>query len=74
MDAIIESQLADDHIQTVVLQVKEDMPVLGQYTKVQAQLVENGVLFHSVKLPVDGLVSVPAEPEVLIARLLEAAH
>ena len=31
MNAIIEAQLADDDIPTVVLQVKEDMLDLGQY-------------------------------------------
>ena len=75
MRQIADGQRRDGTIQTVISCLSTDRPVPADFAKVRSQLaIEDGVLLRSVKLPVDGVVSVPVIPDVLIPDVLKAAH
>lgn len=75
IEQIAAAQQADPVVRTVISQLANDIPVVPAYAKVRSQLVvEHGVLYRSVKLPIEGIVTVPALPESLVGEAVRSAH
>ena len=76
VEEIRESQLSCPTIESV----KADIAAGGtvshhEFKRISQQLVESdGLLRREVKLPLEGLVSVPVIPEDLVERVLKAGH
>ena len=69
------AQLTDDQIQAVIRQLEHDLPIEELFTKVRSQLVvEDSMLWRSVKLPIEGVVQVPVIAADLVEPILQAAH
>ena len=68
-------QLTDDQIQAVIRQLEHDLPLEKLFTKVRSQLVvEDTMLWRSVKLPIEGVVQVPVIAADFVEPILQAAH
>ena len=75
MAEIVEAQAGDPEIQAAIARVLEQLPLTGRYAAVGSQLeVSDGVLFRSVKLPVEGTVRVPVIAESLVDVVVGRAH
>lgn len=54
---------------------KPKMPVMGKFAAVAIQLeVDEGILFRSMKFPVEGTVCVPVIPNALVHDVVRNAH
>ena len=75
LDAIVEAQFADDYIQDVIDRLQQGRQIGGPYSRIQNELViDGGVLYRCVKLPVEGVTSVPVMPDSLVGKVVKAAH
>ena len=75
MAEIVEAQAGDPEMQAAIARVLEQLPLTGRYAAVGSKLeVSDGVLFRSVKLPVEGTVRVPVIAESLVDTVVERAH
>ena len=76
MERIVEAQGSCPVLSTIVAEIQADVAVSNpSFRQVRDQLiVEDGVLYRSVKLPVEGLVVVPVVPETLEPVLLGVVH
>eukprot|EP00117_Sycon_ciliatum_P016048 scpid17635/ scgid15645/ Gag-Pol polyprotein; Matrix protein p10; p20; Capsid protein p25; Nucleocapsid protein p14; Protease p15; Reverse transcriptase/ribonuclease H p90; Integrase p46 len=74
-ESIKASQLKDDVVQAVIHGIQHDLPVDESYARVRSQLVvEDGVLYRSLKLPLDGVKQVPVIPAALVRKVLYVTH
>ena len=75
LEAILEAQSVDDYIQDVIIRLQQGRQIGGPYSRIQNQLViDGGVLYRCVKLPVEGVTSVPVVPESLVGKVIKATH
>ena len=72
--SVAQQQCAD--VRQAIAQVEKGEPVTVEcYKKIGGQLlVDKGMLYRSVKLPVEGGVAVPVIPESLQGQLVSAVH
>ena len=72
---IAAAQRTDALIAEVISQIEEGRPLHALFTKVGSQLViVNGLLCHSVKLPIDGVMELPVMASKLVPEIVSAAH
>ena len=59
-EVFVSTQASDPTVQQLMKCLKDDLPVQAEYKNVRSQLVvRSGVLYRSVKLPIEGSIFVP---------------
>ncbi|XP_065177095.1 uncharacterized protein LOC135806835 [Sycon ciliatum] len=72
---ITAAQADDATLQSVISGLQHDQPLPSEYRNVRTQLLlDDGVLYRSVKSPVDGIVIVPVVPAALVSAVVSNAH
>ena len=72
---IATAQAEDSTVRAVITSLQNDSQLPSEFKAVRSQLVVcDGVLFRSVKLPIDGVVTVPVVPSALVSRVVSSAH
>ena len=79
LQAIVEAQQRNNDVLSAIAHLvepgAEDVVMPGSYRAVQEQLcVKDGVLYRQVKLPLEGLVTVPVIPAELVSSVVQRAH
>ena len=75
LEDVLSAQTSHPAIQRLMKQLEENKPIEEDYKNIRSQLVvKDGHLYRSIKLPLEGAVTVPVLPTRLVPDVVAAAH